>query len=55
MNIPAWMVWPYIVIGWAAILGFACWGTAWFWWTGITLWLKWHQQKPDEEQDRETK
>ena len=35
MYIPAWLVWPFIVVGWAALVGFAVYGTALVWWRGI--------------------
>lgn len=47
MYVAAWLVWPFIVVGWAFGLGFAMYGTAWLWWRGIDLWIRWHKMKPD--------
>ena len=43
MYMPAWIVWPYIVVGWAFGLGLAVFGTASIWWRGIELWLAWRK------------
>ena len=47
MEVPAWMVWPFIVVSWLFALGLAIYGTAWLWWQGIELWVRWHKMKPD--------
>lgn len=46
MYVAAWLVWPFIVTGWAFALGFAVYGSAWLWWRGIELWLDWHKIRP---------
>ena len=46
MYMPAWLVWPYIVVGWTFGLGLAVYGAAWIWWRGIELWLEWRKIRP---------
>lgn len=46
MYVAAWLVWPFIVTGWAFGLGFAVYGSAWLWWRGIEWWLQWRQIRP---------
>ena len=47
MFVPLWIVWPFILVGMLGILGLAIYGTAWLWWEGIELWMRWHRMKPD--------
>lgn len=47
MIAPLWIAWPFIIVGMLSILGAGIFGTAWLWWAGIDLWVRWHRMKPD--------
>lgn len=42
MDVPSWIAWPCIVVGW--LVGY---GLGLIWWKGIDLWLRWRKMKPD--------
>ena len=47
MTVPLWIAWPFLIAGLFCIFGLMLFGSAWLWWAGIDLWVKWRRMKPD--------